>query len=398
MKSKLVRIILPASLLALFICGVIMEGCSPPGPTVPVSDTGQTAATVVPNGSSSGAGSAAQPAAAQQPTEAPTDIPTATAIPSPTRVPAQLIQLMEGECCASPSWYSDSEQVLFIDKPTADAATGIYSVNIGEPKKSTLWNEQIAFYTRNYDYAQIPEKAGTRLIRVSDGKEIRVLNGGRQVQFSPDRTRVVWTETRETFPIEDRVSNIMIATISFDDANVGEAERITQVLRGGVSGWLDDNRLLLNGRLSKDTEDSVTFVHDLTTGKDTNLVTAERTRLGAVSRDGTWFAYAIVNDKEPARNGLWVIRTDGTDAKKLEMFGAAQWRDDGHLVIAPFEMNVDTHSFYDYNAETGETNRLTPPTMPFKVASGDWTISPDGNKIVFANAADNNLWLWRFDE
>lgn len=329
----------------------------------------------------------------QPPTPKPTEPPTR--VPSPTPVPAQLIQLMDGACCASPGWYSDSETILYIDKPTEDAPVGLYSVNINAPNRSELWNERIAFYTREFDYAQIPEKAGTRVIRVSDGKQVRVPNGGRTVSLSPDRTRIVWTETRETFPIEERVSNIMLAPINFDGEGVGEAQRLTQVLRGGVSGWLDNNRLLMNGRLSRDTEDSTTLVYDLTTDKQTVIFTAERSRLTTVSRDGKWLAYVITNDKDPERDGLWVIRTDGTENTKLDLFGAAQWRDGTRLIIAPFEMGTPSHSFYEYDIETGKTRRLTPPSEPFKVASGDWTISPDGDKIVFVNAADNNLWLWR---
>lgn len=331
-----------------------------------------------------------------QPTRQPTDVPTPTTIPSPTPEPAQLIQLMEGGCCASPGWYSDSETILFIDKPNPDAPTGFYSVNLNQPNTSALWSKRIAFYTSQFDFAQIPEQAGTRLIRVSDGKELRVKNGGRSVSFSPDRTQIAWTETRDTFPIENRVSNIMLAPLDFDGAGVGQAKRLTQVLRGGVSGWLDNHRLLLNGRLSRDTEESTTYVYNLTTGASTTLFTAERSRLTTVSRNGTWLAYVIVNDADPTHNGLWVIRTDGTDAKKLDLIGAAQWRDDSHLVIAAFEMNAPTHAFYEYDTANGTITRLTPPTMPFKIASGDWAISPDGAKIVFVNAADNNLWLWKF--
>jgi Tol biopolymer transport system component len=61
-------------------------------------------------------------------------------------------------------------------------------------------------------------------------------------------------------------------------------------------------------------------------------------------------------------------------------------------------MNTPSHAFYEFNVETGESRRLTPPDQPFKIASGDWSLSPDGNKIVFANAADNNIWVWQFDE
>lgn len=386
-----------------FVVAVILAACASPAPTAVSSLPDATAlhvttATSAPTASGTAPPTATIESPTDQPTLQPTNLPTLTSNPLPTQAPAQLIQLMEGGCCPSPGWSVDSENILFIDKPNADAPTGIYRVNLNAPNKSEMWSERVAFYTRDFDYAQIPEQAGTRLIRVKDGKELRVKNGGRQVQFSPDRTRIVWTETRDTFPIENRVSNIFSAPIDFDGKGISEAERVAQVLRGGVSGWLDNNRLLLNGRLSRDTEDSTTFVYDLATDKQTEIFTAERSRLTTPSRTGEWLAYVIVNDKDAARNGLWVERTDGTDAKKVDLFGAAQWRDGTHLVIASFEMNAPTHSFYEYDVETGETRRLTPPSQPFKIASGDWAISPDGNKIVFVNAADNNLWVWKFIE
>lgn len=393
------------SFLAFFIFVLLTTACASPQntppPPPPAAPTNVVVATRVAANPTRIAQPTLQstdvPRPTDQPTVRPTDISTPTPIPSPTPVPAQLIQLMSDTCCASPGWYSDSETILFIDKPTTDARTGLYAVRIDEPNVSALWSERIAFYTRDFDYAQIPEPQGTRLIRVRDGQEIRVRNGGRQVQFSPDRTRVVWSETRETFPLENRVTNVMLAPIDFDGAGVGEAQRVTQVLRGGVSGWVDDNRLLLNGRLTRDSNESTTFVYDLTTSAQTEIFRAERSRLTTLSRDGSWIAYVIVNDKDAARNGLWVERTDGTDENKVELFGAAQWRDGTHLIIAPFEMDAPSHAFYEYDAETGETRLLTLPASPFKIASGDWNISPDGNKIVFVNAADNNLWLWKFE-
>jgi Tol biopolymer transport system component len=328
---------------------------------------------------------AATPTATAAPTDTPA--PTLTATPAP----AQLSQLMNGGCCVSPAWLPDSKSIVFIDKPNADAPVGMYQVNIDAPFSSTLWSERIAFYTSAFDYAQIPEPAGTRLIRVSDGQEWRIQNGGRTVQISPDRTRIVWTETRETFPIENRVSNIMLANLDGSDP-----KRLLQVLRGGVSGWLDDNRLLVNGRASRDTYASTLFVYDLRDDSRTEIVQAERLRLTAPSRNGSWIAYAITNDADAARNGLWVVRADGSGARKLDFFGPLQWRDETHFIYVPFEMNASTHAFYEYDVTTGESRRLTPPDQPFTIASGDWAVSPDGNKIVFVNAADNNLWLWQF--
>lgn len=323
-------------------------------------------------------------------TPAPTNTPEPTA--PPTRPPAQLSQLMDGGCCVNPQWAPDSQSIRFIDKPNADAPAGLYEIALNAPMASVLWNERIAFYTSDFAYAQIPEQAGTLLLRVSDGTLVRIKNGGRSVQISPDRTRLVWTETRETFPIENRVSNIMLANID------GSApKRILQTLRGGVSGWLDDNRLLVNGRASRETNESTLFVYDLRDESRTEIVSAERTRLTAPSRGGTWIAYVITNDADATRNGLWVARTDGTNARKLDIFGSLQWRDDTRFIYTPFEMDAPSHSFYEYNVETGVSRRLTLSAQPFKIASGDWSVSPDGSKIVFVNAVDNNLWLWRLE-
>ena len=333
------------------------------------------------------------PTQTRAPTQTPAPTHTASPIPPPTRVPAQLSQLMDGGCCVNPSWLPDSARVVFIDKPAADARTGLYQVAIDKPMTSTLWTERIAFYTSDYAYAQIPEQAGTRVIRVRDGQEWRIKNGGRSVQISPDRTRLAWTETRETFPIENRVSNIMLANL-----DGSEPKRLLQVLRGGVNSWLDENRLLVNGRASRETIESTLFVYDVRDGSRTDIVRAERLRLTAPSRGGSWIAYAITNDADASRNGLWVVRSDGTGVRKLDFFGPLQWRDDTHFIYVPFEMNAPSHAFYEYDVVTNESRRLTPPDAPFKIASGDWAVSPDGAKIIFVNAADNNLWLWQFAE
>lgn len=383
------RNLLIPMLLMLFATACVSPAAAPNSAQVPIILIGPATA---PAASQSSNNSAAQPAPTGEPLANPTAIPTATP------APAQLIQLMDGMCCASPGWYSDSETVLFVDKPNPDASVGFYQININQPFKSELWNERIAFYTREFDYAQIPEQAGTRLIRISDGKEIRVPNGGRQVSFSPDRTRVIWTETRNTFPIENRVSNIMLAQIDFDGGGVAKPERITQVLRGGVNGWVDNDRVLLNGRKSRETFASTTFIYDLAAGQEREIFTAERSRLTSLSRDGSWIAYVITNDEDASRNGLWVKRTDGAAEKKVALFGAPQWRDESRLVIAPFEMGASSHSFWEYNVETGETRRLTPESDLFKIAAGDWSVSPDGKKIVFVNSADNNIWLWKLPD
>lgn len=377
---------------------VFLSACAAPAfaPTLPpLSDAPRP--TVVAQSTAARPTSAPAERATDVPSATPEPIGTPTPAPTATPVPAQFTQLTDGGCCVSPGWLPDSESIVFIDKPQADTPVGMYRVRLDMPLQSVLWNQRIASYTPEFDYAQIPEQAGTRLVRVSDGQEWRIKTGGRSVQISPDRTRIVWTETRETFPIENRLSNIMLANL-----DGSEPKRILQVLRGGVSGWLDDNRLLMNGRASRDTFDTTQFVYDLRDESRVEIARSERIRITAPSPDGSWIVYGITNDPDAGKNGLWLARTDGTETRKLDFFGPVQWRDATRLIYVPFEPGEaqsntkQTHAFFEYDVTTGEARRLTPPDEPFTIASGDWDVSPDGKKIVLVNAADNNLWLWQF--
>lgn len=317
----------------------------------------------------------------------PTNTPTQTPTPSPT-----LKQLTTGQCCTQPFWSPDSQQVLFIDKPDASAPTGIYAVDISAPTMPSLWSERVAFYTSDLKYAITPEGAFTLIEQLSDGQRWRIRTGGRSVLISPDRTRVVWNETPQTNPFENRVTTVMGANI-----NGSDARPITTLLRGSVTAWLDNQRLLMTARLNRSSQEVSLFVYSLADGSRTELVKSERLRAVLPSPHGQWLAYSIVFDKTPEQNGIWLIRTEGGPAKKLDVFGAFQWRDGHRLIYVPLETGKPSHAFYEYDANTGAARRLTDPnSSPFKIANGDWVVSPDGQKLVFLTAKDLNLWLWTF--
>jgi Tol biopolymer transport system component len=154
--------------------------------------------------------------------------------------------------------------------------------------------------------------------------------------------------------------------------------------------------LLLNGRDSLESREQVLYTFSLTDGGRTELVRAERLRGGLLSPDRAWLVYFIALDKDPAQNGLWLVRTDGTGRRRLDpdLFGAYQWRDSHRLLIIPFRPEAVFHEFWELDVETGETHRLTNPEVtPFKIANGDWTVSPDGRYVAFEESRDHNLWL-----
>jgi Tol biopolymer transport system component len=136
-------------------------------------------------------------------------------------------------------------------------------------------------------------------------------------------------------------------------------------------------------------------VLDLNTKASVNLVTAERISGVSISRDGTWIAYYITFDATKSRNGIWVQRTDGTPARKIELWGAYQWRDDGRLLVIPARASADrAFEILEVDAATGKIHKLTDAAVtPLQILNGDWRVSPDGRYIVYVNSVDRNLWL-----
>jgi Tol biopolymer transport system component len=124
-------------------------------------------------------------------------------------------------------------------------------------------------------------------------------------------------------------------------------------------------------------------------------VTAERISGVGISPGGSWAAYYISFNSDDERNGIWVQHTDGSGARKLDMWGAYQWRDDSHLLVIPARNSSDqAFDIWEVDAATGEKRKLTDAAMtPLDVLNGDWRVSPDGRHVVFVNSADRNLWL-----
>ncbi len=369
-----------ATLLVLLVCVMIFIACepnsSPIATTLPLTQPTNRPTTEPTN------------TPTPQPTSTATPVPTPTQTPTRTPTPApSLKRLTDGQCCTQPFWSPDSKQVLFIDKPNANAVTGIYAVDVDAPAPPKLLTERIAFYTSDMQYAQLMDGAFTLITRVSDGKQFRIRTGGRTVSLSPDRTRVLWSETATVGAFENRTTVIMGANI-----DGGEARPVVALLRAGIVAWLDNQRLLLTARLNRSTQEISLLVYSLADGSQQELVKSERLRTVLPSPGGEWIAYTIVFDKSSEQNGLWLMHADGSAKQKLDLFGALQWRDSHRFIYIPLDLNKPSHALYEYDATTNATRQLT--STPFRIANGDWALSPDGRRIVFLNAADLNLWVW----
>jgi len=305
-----------------------------------------------------------------------------------------LKQLTQGKCCTQPFWSADSRQVIFIDKPDAKSPTGFYAVDVATAATPKLLSEQITFFSSDLQYALSYDAVNATIERLSDGQKWQIRNGGRNVLLSPDHTRVVWNESGQNGPIDTRVTNVMLANLDGSGAH-----SLGSALRAGASAWLDNDRLLMTARPDRTSQVVTLSVLTISTGAAHVLAQSDHLRNVLPAPAGDWVAYTIVFDKDPAQNGLWLIRTGGGAARKVDFWGSFQWRDAHRIVYVPLLTDDSNHAFYEYDADTGVQRRLTGAADPsFKIANGDWVVSPDGGKIVFLESKDLNLWMWSFQD
>jgi hypothetical protein len=231
-----------------------------------------------------------------------------------------------------------------------------------------------------------------------DGERWTVPARGRSVRISPGQKRIAWSEGNDDLPPDRQVTAIWIANL-----DGSEPRKVVTLRRGGLSGWISDDILLVSGRESANAPDQVLWALPLDGSPQVELARAERLRGPLLSPSGAWVAYYVTFDADPARNGLWVARTDGSGAKQLppELFGSYQWRgcpgpcepDAETMLVVPLQPAAEYHELWQLEAASGETQRLTDPAVtPFKIANGDWRVSPDGRHIAYLESSDRNIW------
>ncbi len=317
--------------------------------------------------------------------------PTATPAPSPTPAP-RLVQLTEGGCCTQPFWSPDGSEVRFIDKPSASAPVGIWGVPVAEPLSAPrLVSERIGATARSGEFLIELGESVTTIERLSDGMRWEVDTQGSTPVLSPDGTRLAWEVRDRSLPFDDQVSTIWVAAVDGSGAQV-----VLTLPRGSVRGWLSEDRLLLSGRDTLDSAEQRLFTLSLADGSTSELVRSDRLRGEQLSPGRSWLVYFVAQSDDPAENGLWLVNTEGGTPRRLpsELFGAYQWRDDGHLLVIPLRPDATAHEVWEIEASSGAARPLTDPaTLPFKIANGDWSVSPDGRAIAFVESRDRNVWV-----
>jgi hypothetical protein len=407
-------------LIGLFLLAVALAGCqgqeatrarvAPPviakaGAVAPVTrrdsaPTAMPAATVSPSPSPS---PTARPTATPAPTSTPAPTPTPTQTPAP-----QTVRLTTDGCCTQPFWSPDSAQVRFIDRRGTEALAGIWGVPVVAPgAEPVLVSARVEESLARGDYLVETSGNTTSIQRLSDpadntglgGKRWTVPAGGRSVVISPAQTQIAWAAVDDDLPPDRQVAVVSVANL--DGSGV---RKVATLRRGGLSGWISEDELLVSGRENATSPDQVLWALSLSDGALVEIARADRLRSPTLSPSGNWVAYYVTFAADPAQNGLWLARTDGSLRRPVarQLFGSYQWRpcpdgcspEDERLLIVPFKPDAVLHELWELDAATGEALQLTDPAItPFKIANGDWRVSPDGRYVAFVESKDRNIWV-----
>ena len=336
------------------------------------------------------------PSPSPSPTTTPTLTPTRT--PSPTPQPV-LRQLTSGGCCTRPFFSPDSHTVLFIDKPSETSPPGVYGLDLTtfqSPAETApqLVYETIGFRSPDHLVVAFPDPEDEQLMRFineDSGESWTVNTLGNWPVFSQDGRWIFWNATDRRGPYDQQPADVWVSRVDGSDAR-----KLLTIYGGSANGWFADNEhILVTGREERIGQDETMFVFSLADGSRVELARENRLRGGLVSPDGARVVYLTTFTGDVEKDGLWVVRSDGSEPRKLPFYGPHYWLDDEYLIYIPTRASRDEAlALWKINVETGQEVRLTDPAaIPLSIEAGDWRVSPDGQKVVFVSAVDHNLWL-----
>ncbi len=330
-------------------------------------------------------------------TESPGVPPPETPLPEPTpaieprklgsRI-AQPVKITPDGCCAYPAWSADGEWVLFVDRPGEGAPAGLYSVPASGGVVD-LVTERLGVFSSDWSLVAYPAGAITYVERWADGQRWSVPSGGREIHFSPDASKIAWRVGTKGIRFPDRRQR----AIWISNLDGSEPRELITVHGGEFLGWLGNEHMLVSGRLAPPDPAAVWRV-SVKDGAALRLMEIERPRGVAISPSGSWIALTLAFDPQPGRNGLWVLKSDGTFQERFPVYGSYRWRADGQLLLMPMEMSQPNPALWQWNPETGDIWELAgADRVELPIESNDWQVSPGGRRLVFRSSVDGALYL-----
>lgn len=292
-------------------------------------------------------------------------------------------------------WEPDDLESVYVIDVAQGGATAVMRQPLDGAQRQYVQDAPPALSSPDGSIAVAYNADGTiQLTRDSDGASWSVNTGGVFPAVSPGNTRLLWERIYgEIVPGSSNPS----AAIWSSNLDGSEARRVYS-WAGSYSMWLDDDRVLVIRRVEY-TRDKYLYVVDLGPNNPGLEAQPLGTYVGMdglrVSPGGEWIAYYLAYQDDPEASGVYVQRTEpGSQPRKLPYFGSYRWRDDDSLFMLSYDLDQPGHALGVVELESGELRWLTDPEeQPIHVANGEWSVSPDGTRILYLSPEDYGLYL-----
>jgi Tol biopolymer transport system component len=152
---------------------------------------------------------------------------------------------------------------------------------------------------------------------------------------------------------------------------------------------------VITGKSSPTQRDRTLRVLDAQNSQSRVLARALNFRNLGISPGGRWIAYTIAFDSA-ARDGLFVMDAKTGQTKRVPWFGSYRWRDANRIAYVPLELKSSSHRVLEYDVRTDQSRALI--ALNAKISNDQWQPSPDGQRLMFVNAADNNIYALALKE
>ncbi|MCJ7514099.1 MAG: hypothetical protein MUO23_14190 [Anaerolineales bacterium] len=309
---------------------------------------------------------------------------------SPTSTPPQETHTLvpDSGCCTSVFWSPDSLWVAYVAKPEGPRAAGIYGAAADGTGVRRLFS-RVGLLSPDWALMAYPEEEKTILMSTASGRKWVVPAAGRAVRFSPSGGKIIWEIGSSTYAQLD----LRRRAIWMADVDGSDALRVVSTYGGGFVGWTaGETILLVSGKLSAYDPRGVWSV-PLNATPPWLLFEADRVRDPLLSPDGTWLAFYVAYDTDPARDGLWLVKTDGTQQHQLPVFGAYHWRSGDQLLVVPQDLSSETMQVVQVDAPSGAVAKLPLAGPALAISANDWQPSPDGRWLAYVSGDTGGLML-----
>ncbi len=297
-----------------------------------------------------------------------------------------LSQIGSGGCCAGAWWHPiDPRRFQFIDGVLGQIAT-VFEVHLDQRTQAIpLHPAPPVVTTADGSHELIVERERAIVRRLADGAEWTLPASDGAPMLSADNQLVLWTteigQTREFHvgPLD------------------GSSNSVVWRSEGGNASarWIDERRLLISERAPGPGRYTTLSVVNLADGTSYPLGTWHSIRNIQIAPGGDRLIFFSTFNPDPSLDGAYVLEiAPSVPPERLPWFGDYRWRDSESVYTITFDPATDIQRLNYYHVPTGEAFPLTDPQQqPFTISNGDWSVSPDGNAILFQEARDDNLWL-----